>query len=203
MLYFDSAYPAPNPRRVRIFATEKGIDLPTKDIDIRKREQKSEEYMRLNPRGQTPALQTDDGDVITESIAIMRYLEALNPEPALFGTTPLEIGKVEMWNRQVELNLMVAVGQVWVHTHEFTSALPGRNSEWGEANKPRVASAFKYFDSMLEGREFLATDNYSVADITLLTTMDFAKFIGSPAPDECSHLAAWHERVSSRDSSRA
>jgi len=203
MLYFDSAYPAPNPRRVRIFAAEKGIDLPTKNIDIRKREQKSEEYMKLNPRGQTPALQTDEGDVITESIAIMRYLEALNPEPALFGSTPLEIGKVEMWNRQVELNLMNTVGQVWVHTHEFTSALPGRNAEWGEANKPRVASAFKYFDKMLAGREFLATDSYSVADITLLTTVDFARFIGSPPPEECSNLAQWHERVSSRDSARA
>jgi glutathione S-transferase len=133
----------------------------------------------------------------------MRYLEALHPEPALFGKNPLEIGRVEMWSRQVELNLMQAVGQVWVHTHDFTAALPGRNSEWGEANRPRVESGFAYFDRMLEGREFLATDSFSAADITLLTTMDFARFVGCGPAADMPNLAAWHERVSARPSARA
>ncbi|MHA6317586.1 glutathione S-transferase family protein [Altererythrobacter sp. CAU 1778] len=203
MLFYDSANPAPNPRRVRIFAAEKGIELPVRDISIPKREQKSDEYLAINPRGQTPALETDDGDVITESVAIMRYLEALRPEPALFGSTPLEIGRVEMWNRQVELNLMQAVGQVWVHTHAFTAALPGRNAEWGETNRPRVESGFSYFDRALEGREFLATDSFSAADITLLTTMDFASFVGCGAADDLEHLHDWHARVSARPSARA
>ncbi|MEW4448208.1 glutathione S-transferase family protein [Qipengyuania sp. JC766] len=203
MLYYDSAYPAPNPRRVRIFAAEKGIELPTRDIAIPKREQKSAEYLAVNPRGQTPALETDDGDVITESVAIMRYLEGLHPEPALFGSTPLEMARIEMASRQVELELMNAIAQVWVHTHDFTAALPGRNGEWGEANRPRVARAFERFDAALADREFLATDAYSVADIALLTSMDFAKFVGCPADDGCTNLYQWHERVSARPSARA
>lgn len=203
MLFYDSPNPAPNPRRVRIFAAEKGIELPSREISIPAREQKSEEFLRINPRGQTPAFETDDGDVITESIAICRYLEALNPEPALFGTSPLEIAMVEQWTRRVEMILMSPVGAVWVHTHAFTAQLPGRNSEWGEANRPRVEEAFRFFDQALEEREFLATERYGMADIVLLTTMDFAAFVGCGAPQDCAALHAWHERVSARPSAAA
>ena len=127
MLFYDSANPAPNPRRVRIFAAEKGISLPMKDVSILAREQKSPEFVAKNPRGQTPALELDDGTVIAESVAICRFLEALHPDPPLFGKSPREIGLVEMWNRRVEMIAMNPVGQVWVHIHRFTAALPGRN----------------------------------------------------------------------------
>ena len=203
MLFYDSPNPAPNPRRVRIFAAEKGIELPSKEISIPAREQKSEEFLKINPRGQTPALETDDGEIITESVAICRYLEALHPEPPLFGTTPIEIAHVEQWCRRVEMILMPPVGAVWVHTHAFTARLPGRNTEWGEANRPRVEDAFRFFDASLEGREFLATDRYTMADILLLTTMDFARFVGCGAPENCAALHAWHERVSARPSASA
>lgn len=203
MLFYDSPNPAPNPRRVRIFAAEKGIDLPSREISIPAREQKSEEFLRINPRGQTPALETDDGEVITESVAICRYLEALHPEPPLFGSTPLEIAHVEQWSRRVEMILMAPIGAVWVHTHAFTARLPGRNAEWGEANRPRVEEAFRFFDKSLDGREFLAADSYSMADILLLTTMDFAGFVGCGPPQDCAALLAWHERVSSRPSAAA
>lgn len=203
MLLFDSANPAPNPRRVRIFAAEKGIDLPRSEVSIIQREQKSPEYMALNPRGQTPALQLDDGTVIAESVAICRYLEALHPEPPLFGSSPVEIGLIEMWSRRVEMIAMVPIGQVWVHTHRFTAALPGRNAAWGEANRPRVEAAFRFFDQSLEGREFLAGERYSMADILLLTTCDFAAFVGCGPPEDCGALMAWHERVSARPSAAA
>lgn len=203
MIFYNSPNPAPNPRRVRIFAAEKGIALDIREVSIVKREQKSLEYMAINPRGQTPSLQLDDGKVITESVAICRYLEALHPSPALFGTTPLEIAQIEMWSRRVEMILMPPVGAVWVHTHAFTAALPGRNAEWGEANRPRVEAAFRFFDDWLKGREFLADANYTMADILLLTTMDFAAFVGCGAPADCTALAAWHERVSTRPSASA
>ena len=203
MILYDSPNPAPNPRRVRIFAAEKGIDLPSREISIPAREQKSEEFLRINPRGQTPALETDDGEVITESVAICRYLEALHPDPPLFGSTPLEQAHVEQWTRRVEMILMAPIGAVWVHTHAFTARLPGRNTEWGEANVPRVEEAFRFFDQSLAGREFLATDSYSMADIVLLTTMDFAGFVGCGAPQDCAALLAWHERVSGRPSAVA
>ena len=203
MLFYDSPNPAPNPRRVRIFAAEKGISLPSKEVSIPAREQKSPEFLAINPRGQTPALELDDGTVIAESVAICRFLEALHPDPPLFGRTPTEIGLVEMWNRRVEMIAMNPVGQVWVHTHRFTAALPGRNAEWGESNRPRVAEAFAFFDRSLENSEFLAGDKFSMADILLLTTVDFATFVGCGPGPENAALLRWHETVSARPSAAA
>ena len=203
MLFYNSPNPAPNPRRVRIFAAEKGIDLSMRDISIPNREQKSDEFLAINPRGQTPALQLDDGTVITESVAICRYLEGLHPEPPLFGTGPLEQAIIEMWSRRIEMILMPPVGAVWVHTHAFTAALPGRNADWGEANRPRVDDAMRFFDTALVGREFLAADHYTIADILLLSTVDFAGFIGISIPDDLAALRAWHTRISARPSSAA
>ena len=203
MLFYDSPNPAPNPRRVRIFAAEKGIDLSSKEVSIPKREQKAPEYVAKNPRGQTPILELDDGTVIAESVAIMWYLEAEHPDPPLFGTTAREIAEIEMWNRRVEMILMPAIAAVWVHTHPFTAALPGRNVEWGESNRPRVVEGMRFFDGSLEGREYLAGSAFSAADILLLTTVDFAKFIGLEMPSECANLLRWHERVSARPSASA
>ncbi|MFN2100954.1 glutathione S-transferase family protein [Altererythrobacter sp. MF3-039] len=203
MLFYNTGNPAPNPRRVRIFAAEKGIELDARDISLVAGEHKSDEYKAINPRGQTPSLQLDDGTVITESVAICRYLEALHPEPNMFGEGDLEPAMIEMWSRRVEMILMAPVGAVWVHTHKFTAAIPGRNTEWGEANRPRVAEAFRFFDRSLEGREFLAADRFTISDILLLTTFDFAEFVGCGATEECAHLRAWHDRVSARPSANA
>ena len=203
MLFFNSPNPAPNPRRVRIFAAEKGIALPTRDLSIPAREHKSEDFLALNPRGQTPALQLDDGTVITESVAICRYLDVLHPQPPLFGVSAVEQATVEMWCRRVEMILMPPVGAVWVHTHKFTSALPGRNAEWGEANRPRVFDAMRYFDGVLGVRAFLASDGYSIADILLLTTLDFAGFVGMAMSEDLTNLQQWHARVSARPSAAA
>lgn len=203
MLFFNSPNPAPNPRRVRIFAAEKGISLPMRDISIPAREQKSPEFMALNPRGQTPALQLDDGTVIAESVAICRYLEGLHPEPPLFGGDALSQAMIEMWSRRVEMVLMAPVGAVWVHTHAFTARLPGRNAEWGEANRPRVDEALRFFDESLRDREWLAGAHYSIADILLLTTVDFAGFVGMAIPDDLTALRDWHARVSARPSAAA
>ena len=203
MIFFNSPNPAPNPRRVRIFAAEKGIALDTRDLSIPAREHKSDEFTALNPRGQTPALQLDDGTVIAESVAICRYLEGLQPEPPLFGTGAKEQALVEMWNRRVELILMPPVGAVWVHTHKFTERLPGRNLEWGESNRPRVDEALRFFDTSLAGREFLAADHFTIADILLLCTVDFAGFIGIEMADDLANLRAWHARTSARPSAAA
>ncbi len=203
MLFYDSPNPAPNPRRVRIFAAEKGISLPSKEVSIPAREHKAPDYMAKNPRGQTPALELDDGTVIAESVAICRFLEALHPDPPLFGRTPTEIGVVEMWNRRVEMIAMNPVGQVWVHTHRFTAAIPGRNAEWGETNRPRVADAFAFFDRSLADSEFLAGNTYSMADILLLTTVDFATFVGCGPSEDLRSLTRWHETVSARASASA
>ena len=204
MLFYDTPNPAPNPRRVRIFAAEKGIELPAKTVSIVDREHKAPEYLAINPRGQTPTLQLDDGTVLTESVAICRYLEALHPQPALFGTTPEAIGAIEMWIRRVELTVMVPLGAVWVHTHPFTARLPiARFPDYGESQRPRVLDAFAQCDAALGETPFLAGEGYSMADIVLLTTIDFAGFVGIPLPEGLARLDDWHKRVSARPSSGA
>jgi glutathione S-transferase len=204
MIFYDSAMPAPNPRRVRIFAAEKGIDLPTQPVSLIAREHKSPEFLAINPLGQTPALKLDDGSVITESVAICRYLEAIHPEPSLFGRAATEIGTIDMWSRRVEMLLGAPVGMIWVHTHPLTAKIvPERFPDYGESNRLRVAAAMAMCDAALGTSEFLAGDAFSVADINLLCTIDFAAFIGIAIPEELAHLRRWHAAVSARPSAAA
>ena len=203
MIFYDSPH-APNPRRVRIFAAEKGIELPTQSLSIPAGEHKTPEFLAINPRGQTPALQLDDGSVLTESLAICRYLEALHPEPPLFGTTPKEIGAIEMWVRRSELIVMAPVGAVWVHTHPYTARLPiQRFAEYGEAQRPRVLDAYAMCDAALGETPFIAGETFSMADIVLLSVVDFATFVGIPLPEELRRLDDWHRRVTARPSASA
>ena len=204
MLLYDSANPAPNPRRVRIFLAEKGVTVPMRDVSIAKREQKADAYMALNPLGQTPSLELDNGTVLTESVAICRYFEALHPDPPLFGIGARNLAEVDMWTRRVELRLMTPLGMVWAHTHPFTArVVKPQYTEFGESQRPRVVAAMGEFDRALEGREWLDGERYTIADIALLTTIDFARFVGMDMPAELASLAAWHARASARPSAAA
>lgn len=204
MIFYNSANPAPNPRRVRIFAAEKGINLPTEDISIMAGEQKSPEFLKINSRGQTPALKLDDGTVICESVAICRYLEALHPETPLFGETPEEIGAIEMWMRRAEMLVMEPVGKLWVHAHPYTAKLPiKRFPEYGESNRARAVDGFSMCNEALADRDFLAGPQFSMSDIILFCTVDFAEFVGINIPEELEHLLDWHARVSARPSANA
>lgn len=204
MLLFDAPAPAPNPRRVRIYLAEKGLKIPTRQLSIRDGEQRSAEYLAVNPLGQIPALQLDDGEVITESLSICRFIEALNPEPPLFGKGPKGQAEVDMWCRRVEFRLGNPIAMVWMHTHPFTARIvQPQYTEFGESNRPRVAAAFGYFDTILADRPYLAGRDFSIADIALLTMVDFASFVGVPPAKELTGLAGWHERVSARPSAAA
>jgi len=203
MMLYSAPYPAPNPRRVKIYLAEKGLSVPVTELALQKREHKAPEFVAKNGRGQVPALELDDGTIISESIAICRYFEALHPEPPLFGTGAVEIATVDMWLRRVEMVLMPPVGAVWVHTHPLTAKLVAQRRDWGEDNRPRAIEVMRWFDSELAGRAFVAGDRYTIADITLLTTIDFAGFIGLEMPDEAANLRDWHRRVSARPNSRA
>ena len=201
MLLYDAPNPAPNPRRVRIFLAEKGIEVPTIEMSIIKGEHKASEFTAKYPQGQLPVLELDDGQILGESVAICRYFEALHPQPPLFGTDPRSIAEIDMWIRRVEFTLMQPIGQVWAHTHPFTArVVVPQYTEFGESNRPKALAAMKRMDEALQGRAFLAGDAYSVADIILLTTIDFAAFIGVVMPGDLSALRGWHERVSARPS---
>lgn len=204
MLFYDSPNPAPNPRRVRIFLAEKGVRVPTTPVSIPAGEHRGADYLAINPYGQTPALALDNGVVLTESVAICRYIEALHPEPPLFGHGALNVAQVEMWTRRVELRLMSPLSMVWAHTHPFTArVVKPQYREFGESQRPRTLAAMKELDRALDGREWLDGERYSIADIVLLTTIDFGTFIGVEMPEELTHLREWHGRASARPSAQA
>lgn len=204
MLLYDAPMPAPNPRRVRIYLAERGIEVPLQSVSIPAREHKAADYTAINPLGQVPTLVLDDGTAITESVSICRWFEAENGPSALFGTTPTEIALIDTSLRRSELVLMNPVAMIWMHTHPYTArVVVPQYKEFGESNRPRVANAMKFFDSWLADREWLATDAYSMADIVLLTTIDFAGFIGVEMPEDAANLRAWHARASARPSAAA
>ncbi|RHW16280.1 glutathione S-transferase family protein [Sphingomonas gilva] len=204
MLFYDAPNPAPNPRRVRIYLAERGIEVPMKPLSIPAREQKSPEFTAINPLGQVPTLVLDDGTAITESVSICRWFEAEHGQSPLFGRTPTEIALIDMHLRRAEMVLMTPVGMVWAHTHPFTAkAVVPQYKDFGESNRAKVASAMGFFDRQLQGREWLASEDYSMADIVLLTTIDFAGFIGIEMPEDAANLRAWHARASARPSARA
>ena len=203
MKLYNSAMPAPNPRRVRIFAAEKGVDLPLEEVSLIEREHKSDEYRQKNSLGQTPILELDDGNVIAESVSICRYLEELHPEPPLFGRTALERAQIDMWLRRVEFVLMGPVGNFWRHAHPFAAKVVKQFNDFGESNREATAAAFRWLDRELADRDFIAGDAFSVADIAALCTVDFAKFAGLEMSDDCANLRAWHARVSARSSAAA
>ncbi len=204
MIFYDSANPAPNPRRVRIFAAEKGIELPTQQVSLMAREHKSAEHLARNPLGQTPVLVLDDGTAISESVAICRYLEALHPAPPLFGETAEEIGAIEMWIRRTEFALGGPVRNYWVNVHPFTEkVVPQRFTDFGESNVPHAMAAMAVFDAGLANSAYIAGKRFSMADIVLLSTIDFAGFVGLAVPDDLTGLRRWHSDVSARPSATA
>jgi glutathione S-transferase len=203
MILYGAPNPAPNPRRVRIFLAEKGIDLPETPLNLMQREHKSDEHRARNSLGQVPTLVLDDGTAISETVAICRYLEETNEGPLLFGESALEKALVDMWIRRVEFQVMAPVGNFWRHAHPRTAALLTQYKDFGEANRATYDNALKWFDRELADRDYVAGDAFSMADICALTTVDFADWIGLPVPDGFAKVKDWRERVSARPSAKA
>ena len=203
MKLFDGGR-APNPRRVRVFLAEKGIEVPTVPVDMGALEHKGEAVTRRNPLQRLPVLELDDGTILTESVAICRYFEELHPQPALFGTGALGKALVEMWQRRIELNLMQPVAQAFRHIHPAMKdwEVP-QVPEWGEANKPKAVEFLHLFDHELAAREFAAGDSYSIADITGLIAIDFMKPARIQVPEECTTVQRWHAALAARPSAAA
>jgi glutathione S-transferase len=195
---------APNPRRVRIFLAEKGISLPIEPVDLGALQHKAPAYRAVNPLQRLPALELDDGTVLTESIAICRYFEELQPEPALFGRGALEKARIEMWNRRMELNFFSLVSHVFRHLHPAMAAMEvPQVPAWAEANKPRVAEFLDLLESELKQRQFAAGDNFSVADITGLVAIDLMKPAKLNVGEALVNVRRWHAEISARPSAKA
>ena len=203
MLLYDGGR-APNPRRVRIFLAEKGIELPLKPVDMTAFGHRSEEITALNAFQRLPVLQLDDGTILTESVAICRYFEELHPDPPLMGIDPLDRAIVEMWNRRAEFHLLYHVAQAFRHTHPAMQEweVP-QVAEFGEANRPKALKVMEYLDAELASREFIAGDRYSIADITAMMGIDMLKPARIERPDHLQNLMRWYRAVASRPSAAA
>lgn len=197
---------APNPRRVRIFVAEKGIEMEYQQVNMMNQEHKAPAFLAMHPSGKIPVLETDDG-FIGESVAICRYLEALYPEPNLFGATPFELGRIEMHNRIFELEMWTQIGTSWVNGPVVAKMAAGRftqNPQAKETSDANVHAFYRRFDKELADREYAAGDRYTVADITALTGVDFASNSVGLKPDEAlTNLWDWHARLTARPSSSA
>lgn len=203
MKLFDGGR-APNPRRVKVFLAEKGITVPVEQVDLGKLAHKSPAFTAINPVQRVPALQLDDGTIITESIAICRYFEQLHPEPALFGKGAKDMAMVEMWERRIEFHLLGPVSHVFRNSHPAMAAMEvPQVPAWAEANKPRVLEFLAILDGELKNRKFIAGDSYSVADITGLVSIDFMKPAKIAVPDTLANVRRWHAEVSARPSAQA
>jgi glutathione S-transferase len=195
---------APNPRRVRIFLAEKGISVPLEPVDLGSLQHKSAAYAAINPMQRLPALALDDGTVLTESIAICRYFEELQPEPALFGRNALEKARIEMWDRRMEISLFLPVSYVFRHTHPAMKDMEvPQVSAWADANRPRVEEFLGFLDGELRTRPFVVGDTYSVADITGLVAVDLMKPAKLTVPEDLIHVRRWHAEISARPSAKA
>ena len=195
---------APNPRRVRMFAAEKGIELESVQVDIRAGEQRSAEFLAKNPSGKIPVLELEDGRCIPESVAICRYLEAIQPEPNLFGRDAFELGLIEARNRQIEFEFWREVSISWINGPIVGSlGLGPQAPKAKEISDARTHEYYERLDKEFAESEYVAADRFTVADISLLTGIDFASsLVGLPPDPEHKNLKRWHDTISARPSCR-
>lgn len=205
MKFYDSKQ-APSPRRARIFMAEKGVDfddIEVVQIDLTKGEQFSPEYKEKNPFRRVPTLELDDGTCIAESVAICRYFEETIPEPPLMGTDAKDKALVEMWQRRMEINLFLPVGMAFRNLSGFFEQYETVVKEWGEVCLENASKMFHFLDKHLADNEYISGDAFTIADITALCAVDFARTVKLRIGEDQSNLKRWHDAVSARPSAQA
>lgn len=200
MILYETAR-APNPRRVRIFLAEKGIDVPRQLIDLGKLEHKAESFRAINPLERVPVLMLDDGTALCESVAICRYFEELKPDPPLFGEGILGRAMVEMWQRRVELNLLLPVLLAFRHAHPAMREMENPQiPQLAETSRVRALGFMAYLNAELAETPFVGGETFSIADITALVAIDFLKLARIEMPEAFGNLKRWHASVAARPS---
>jgi glutathione S-transferase len=202
MKLYDSQM-APNPRRVRIFLAEKGVTVPTVQVDLGKAENRQPPFLAKNPLAGVPVLELDDGTFLAESVAICRYFEELQPEPPLLGVDARDRAIVEMWQRRMEQEVLRNVTGCFQNTHEFFKGRIEQVPEYGAVCKRTALKRLEWLDGELAARPFVAGDRYTIADVTALCAIDFGRVTGIRPLPEQKHLVRWHEAVSARPSAKA
>ncbi len=201
---------APSPRRARILLAEKGIEVENIQIDMRQAEQLSDAYKKINPACTVPALKLDDGTILTENAGIAAWAEAYQPEPVLLGKSPTEKGLVATWNAKIEFEGLMAVAEILRNSSKsmVNRATTGPNNyaqipDLAVRGRQRINHFLDVLNKRLAGREFIATDDFTVADITALVVIDFAKWVKVEPSEEHGNIKRWHTVISARPSAQA
>ncbi|MDH3661906.1 MAG: glutathione S-transferase family protein [Alphaproteobacteria bacterium] len=202
---------APNPRRVRMFLAEKDITIPSVQVNTREREQFADDFKKVSPRSLVPVLELDDGTCIAESVAICRYIEEIQPEPPLFGRDAKEKALVEMWNRHAEVDGFGAVGDMVRNSAPLfegrgLAGLPGGEPQIPalvERGQRTVDRFMHYSNRHLADHQFLAGDQFSIADITAFIAVEFGQRANYAVPEDCDHVKRWHAEIAARPSATA
>lgn len=202
MKLYDSKL-APNPRRVRIFLAEKGIQVPTEQVDIAKAVNRQAPFLAKNPMGGVPVLELDDGTYLAESVAICRYFEGTQPDPPLMGVDVKDRSVVEMWQRRMELEVFAPIAQTFRNTHEFFQGRIEQVPAWGEVCRRAAGKRLEWLDGELARREYVAGDRFTIADITALVGIDFGRITKIGIQPGQKNLQRWYEQVSARPSAKA
>ena len=202
MKIYDSKT-APNPRRVRIFVAEKGIQIPYEEVDLVKAVNRGEEFRKKNPSGTVPVLELDDGTCISETVAICRYLEELHQNPPLMGVDAKDRALVEMWQRRMELELLIPIADAFRQRHDFFKGKIRQLPEYAEVQKKNAEDRLARLNNELANRNFIAGDRYTIADITALCAIDFGRVSKIAIQPDQANLTRWHAEVSARASAKA
>ena len=196
---------APSPRRARLLLAEKGVVHDTVQVDLRNGEQLGDAYRRVNPQCTVPALRTEEGTLLTDNAGIAAYLEARFPQPPLMGSTPVEKAQIASWNWRVEFEGLMAIAEALRNSAPAMAhrALPGpvdypQIPELAQRGLARVQQFFAVLDERLKGRDFIATDGFSIADITAVVTVDFARVVRVKPGDQHPHLQRWRAAMALR-----
>jgi len=191
---------APNPRKLIVYLREKGLEIPLESVDILSGANRTPEFLKKNPLGGLPVLELDDGSHLTESLAIMQYLEELHPTPPMIGTSPVERARVRELERICELGVFSSVGTVFQNSHPFFAGRLKQSPEAAENARARFASTLKVVDARIGGRPFVAGDRPTIADCTLLAAVGFAEFTGMALDPGLKNVTRWYEAFKQRPS---
>ncbi len=202
MKLYNSAI-SPSAQRVRIFLAEKGISVDTVTLDLMKNEARTPDYLKINSLGAVPALVLDDGMVVTESVAICRYLDQLHPEPPLFGTDGASSALVEMWIRRIELEVMRPLADIAQNTIPFFADRITQMPDYAEVQRETARQKFRWLNDEIDGRPYLTGETFTMADILGMTAYAVSRFVEAEPEEDLANLQGWIARVTQRPSFQA
>jgi glutathione S-transferase len=203
MKIYTDAVGAPNPRKLRVYCAEKGIDIPYETIDLMTGQNRTPEFAKKNPLMGLPVLELDDGSCLSESLAIMEYLEELQPTPSMLGTTPIERARTRELERMCDLGVLGSVATVFQNTSPFFAGRLKQSAEAADNARARLAQALKVIDARIGANPFVAGSRPTIADCTLFAAFCFAELAGIAPDPSLENVARWHESFKRRTSATA